>query len=73
MCADVLSNSDLHELFESIIRSELELLTHTFVPKSHVPPFATVWSSTVEAINDGMATDEGSNGERRIEGSTTKG
>ena len=70
---DVLSDSDLDELFESIIRSELELLTHTFVSKSQVPLFATVWSSTAEATNDRMATEEESNGERRIEGSPCQG
>ena len=74
MCADVLSDSDL-ELFESITRSELELLshTHTFVPKSQVPLFATVWSSTAEAIDDRMATEEGSNGEWHIEESRRQG
>ena len=30
-CADVISDSDLDELFESIKRSELELMTHTHI------------------------------------------
>ena len=57
---DLLSDSALDELFESIRRSELELLTHT---KLQVPLFATVWSSIAEAIDNGMATKEVSNGE----------
>ena len=73
MCAVVLNNSDLNELLERITRSELELLTHKFISKSQVSLFATVWSSTAEAINDRMATEEGSNEERRIEGSPCRG
>ena len=65
MCTDVLNDSNLDELFESIIRSELKLLidTHKFVPKSQVSLFVTVWSSTAEAIDNGMATEEGCNEE----------
>ena len=72
MYANVLSDSDLDELFENII-SELELLTHIFVAKSQVPSFATVWFSTAEAINAKMATEEGRNGKWRKEGSPRQG
>ena len=39
------------------------------MPKSQVPLFATVWSSTAEAIDDGMHPKSEATQERRIEGS----